>query len=102
MGLLKGAAILFQPGWQLEKRAELFHRFVDSKTRRIGHRGASRLVRHLLMNTHGSSDQMLTDDLSWLAWKEDGQSACLTHPLLPLIALLESHTQQESDDPRAC
>ncbi len=45
--LLKQGAVFFQPGRQLEVRAELFHRFVYGKTRGIGRNleeGASRLV----------------------------------------------------------
>src|SRR5438034_7094305 len=45
--LLKQGAVFFQPGRQLEVRAELFHRFAYGKTRGIGRNleeGASRLV----------------------------------------------------------
>ncbi|SRR5216684_2756925 len=40
--------------------------------------------------------------LSWLAWKEDGQMAFHTHPLPPLIALMDPHTHQEGYDSRTC
>jgi rhodanese-related sulfurtransferase len=35
---------------------------------------------------------------SRLAWKQDGHRTCLTHPLPPLIELVDRQTQQEGDN----